>query len=115
MVSNSLWWGARAVNSRVSSFVKALTERKQQAMYELLPPQRSALLEQNLLDPAKTAIVIDMPTSGGKTLLAQFRILQALNQFDTDGGWVACCTDQSINRSDYKKIAPRLPVYGTAG
>ena len=89
MVSNSLWWGARAVNSRVSSFVKALTERKQQAMYELLPPQRSALLEQNLLDPAKTAIVIDMPTSGGKTLLAQFRILQALNQFDADGGWVA--------------------------
>ena len=28
-------------------------------------------------------------TSGGKTLLAQFRILQALNQFDADVGWVA--------------------------
>ncbi|WP_419638261.1 DEAD/DEAH box helicase, partial [Thiolapillus sp.] len=38
-----------------------------------------------------TAIVIDMPTSGGKTLLAQFRILQALNQFDVPDapGWVA--------------------------
>ena len=47
-------------------------------MFELLPPQRAALLEQGLLDPAKTAIVIDLPTSGGKTLLAQFRILQAL-------------------------------------
>ncbi len=89
MVTNSLWWGTRTVNSRVSAFVKALTKREHQAMFELLPPQRAALLEQGLLDQAKTAIVIDMPTSGGKTLLAQFRILQALNQFDADGGWVA--------------------------
>lgn len=89
MVTNSLWWGTRTVNSRVSDFVKALTKREHQAMFELLPPQRAALLEQGLLDQAKTAIVIDMPTSGGKTLLAQFRILQALNQFDADKGWVA--------------------------
>ena len=61
-------------------------------MFELLPPQRAALLEQGLLDQAKTAIVIDLPTSGGKTLLAQFRILQALNQFDADDGWVAYVT-----------------------
>ncbi|MEM1402947.1 MAG: DEAD/DEAH box helicase [Pseudomonadota bacterium] len=89
MVTNSLWWGTRTVNSRVSDFVKTLTKREHQAMFELLPPQRAALLEQGLLDQAKTAIVIDMPTSGGKTLLAQFRILQALNQFDADKGWVA--------------------------
>nr|VFJ57567.1 MAG: Replicative superfamily II helicase [Candidatus Kentron sp. DK] len=89
MVTNSLWWATRAVNSRVSRFVQALTRREHQPMFELLPPQRAALLEQGLLDQAKTAIVIDMPTSGGKTLLAQFRILQALNQFDADGGWVA--------------------------
>lgn len=91
MVTNSLWWGTRTVNSRVSAFVKALTKREHQAMFELLPPQRAALLEQGLLDQAKTAIVVDMPTSGGKTLLAQFRILQALNQFDVpdNPGWVA--------------------------
>lgn len=89
MVTNSLWWATRTVNSRVSDFVKALTKREHQAMFELLPPQRAALLEKGLLDQAKTAIVIDMPTSGGKTLLAQFRILQALNQFDADSGWVA--------------------------
>ena len=29
-------------------------------------------------------MAIDMPTSGGKALLAQFRIVQALNQFETD-------------------------------
>lgn len=89
MVTSSLWWGTRTVNSRVSKFVRSLTKREHQPMFELLPPQRAALLEQGLLDQAKTAIVIDMPTSGGKTLLAQFRILQALNQFDADDGWVA--------------------------
>jgi hypothetical protein len=89
MVTNSLWWGTRTVNSRVTEFVRALTRREHQPMFELLPPQRAALLEQGLLDQAKTAIVVDMPTSGGKTLLAQFRILQALNQFDAEHGWVA--------------------------
>ncbi len=58
-------------------------------MFELLPLQRAALLEQGLLAQAKTAIVVELPTSGGKTLLTEFRILQALNQFDADKGWVA--------------------------
>jgi len=90
MVSGSVWWVARTINSRVSKFVCEVT--KQQALFELLPPQRAAIQEQGLLDLAATAVVVDMPTSGGKTLLAQFRILQALNQFDHDEsgkGWVA--------------------------
>lgn len=90
MVADSIWWVARRINSRVTRFVKEVT--RQQALFELLPPQRAAIQEQGLLDQAATAIVVDMPTSGGKTLLAQFRILQALNQFDQDEsgkGWVA--------------------------
>ena len=89
MVSNSLWWATRSINSKTSEFVRSLTGRMHKPMFELLPPQRAALLEQNLLDPTTTAIVVDLPTSGGKTLLAQFRILQALNQFDADNGWIA--------------------------
>jgi replicative superfamily II helicase len=87
MVNGSIWWVASHVNSRVTRFVEAVT--KQQALFELLPPQRAALQEQGLLDQAARAIVVDMPTSGGKTLLAKFRILQALNQFDVEHGWVA--------------------------
>lgn len=87
MVTGSLWWVAHSINSRVTRFVGSIT--KHQAMFELLPPQRAALQEQGLLDAAATAVVIDLPTSGGKTLLAQFRILQALNQFAERGGWVA--------------------------
>lgn len=87
MVAGSLWKVAQAVNSRVSSFVKSIT--KTRSMFELLPPQRAALQEQGLLDQASRAVVVDLPTSGGKTTLAQFRILQALNQFDAEKGWVA--------------------------
>lgn len=75
------------MNSRVTRFVTNVT--KARGLFELLPPQRVALQEQGLLDQASRAIVIDLPTSGGKTVLAQFRILQALNQFDVDHGWVA--------------------------
>ncbi len=89
MVTNSLWWATRNVNSRTTKFARFLTHREHRSMFELLPPQRTAILEQGLLDQAKTAIVIDLPTSAGKTLLAQFRILQALNQFDVENGWVA--------------------------
>lgn len=87
MVAGSLWWVAHTINSRVTRFVGSIT--RHQAMFELLPPQRAALQEQGLLDAAATAVVVDLPTSGGKTLLAQFRILQALNQFAEKGGWVA--------------------------
>ncbi len=87
MVAGSLWWVAHTINSRVTRFVGSVS--RHQAMFELLPPQRAALQEQGLLDAAATAVVVDLPTSGGKTLLAQFRILQALNQFAERGGWVA--------------------------
>ncbi len=55
-------------------------------MFELLPPQRAALQDQGLLYQAHPAIVVDTPTSGGKTVLAEFRMLQALNQFDREKG-----------------------------
>ncbi len=88
MVLASVWWVAQAVNSRVTKFVKHTT-RAPRPMFELLPPQRAALQDQGLLDTGKRAIVVNLPTSGGKTVLAQFRMLQALNQFDHEHGWVA--------------------------
>ena len=116
MVTNSLWWATRAVNSRTVEFVQTLTRRESRSMFELLPPQSAALLEQGLLDQAKTAIVVDMPTSGGKTLLAQFRILQALNQFSVEKGWVAyvaptralCAQLARRLRQDFEPIGVRV-------
>jgi hypothetical protein len=86
MSTNSIWWVAQSLLV-TSEFVRYLT--KARSMFELLPPQRAAMQEQQLLDPANHAIVVELPTSGGKTILAQFRILQALNQFEAEHGWVA--------------------------
>lgn len=87
MVENSIWWIAKAINSRTTDFVRYVT--KNRGLFEMLPPQKAAIREQGLLDQAATSIAVEMPTSGGKTLLAEFKMLQALNQFDNENGWVA--------------------------
>ncbi len=87
MIAGSLWKVARTINSRMGRFVEHVSHNR--SLFELLPPQRMALYEQGLLDPASRAIVIELPTSGGKTTLAEFRIIQALGQFSDQKGWVA--------------------------
>jgi hypothetical protein len=90
MVDNSIWTVTRAVNSKVTRFVKSLTNRHRvRPIFEMLPPQRRTLSEQGLLGSSHRSVVVSLPTSSGKTFIAEFRILQALNQFDEDGGWVA--------------------------
>jgi len=88
MINGSIWWVARTINSKATQFITHLANQAK-PLLELLPPQKIAVKELGLLDPAKTAVVIDMPTSGGKTLLAQFKILQAVNNFGETKGWIA--------------------------
>ena len=77
MAGNSVWVVARRVNSKVAEFVDAMT-RSDRPIFELLYPQQRALFQGGLLDPASRAMVISLPTSSGKTLLAEFKILQAI-------------------------------------
>ena len=90
LVDSSIWSVTRAVNSRVEEFVAAMTSQdRARPIFEVLPPQRRALREKGLLGLGHRAVVVSLPTSSGKTLIAQFRMLQALNQFDRERGWVA--------------------------
>jgi len=91
MAENSIWTVTRAVNTRVTQFVKTLVDRGRgdRAIFDVLPPQRRTLAEKGLLGSSRRAVVVSLPTSSGKTLIAQFRILQALNQFEHERGWVA--------------------------
>ena len=91
MVENSIWTVTRAVNSRVTHFVRELVSRGRgdRALFDVLPPQRRTLAERGLLGSSRRAVVVSLPTSSGKTLIAQFRMLQALNQFEDRKGWVA--------------------------
>ena len=90
LVDNSIWSVTRAVNSRVTNFVTSMMSRnRQRPMFEMLPPQRRTLREEGLLGSGHRSVVVSLPTSSGKTLISQFRMLQALNQFDHERGWVA--------------------------
>lgn len=90
LVSNSIWTVTRAINSKVSRFVRHLTSTERpNPIFETLPPQKRTLADKGLLGTNRRSVVVSLPTSSGKTLIAQFRILQALNQFDYENGWVA--------------------------
>ncbi len=127
MVENSIWTVTRAVNSKVSQFVSTLVDkgRGDKALFDVLPPQRHTLADQGLIGSSRRAVVVSLPTSSGKTLIAQFRILQALNQFDQEQGWVAYLapTRALVNqvtrqlRSDFapmsiavEKVSPALEI-----
>jgi len=107
LADNAIWTVTRAVNSRVTQFVRSLVDRGRgdKALFDVLPPQRRALAEQGLLGSSRRAVVVSLPTSSGKTLIAQFRILQALNQFDLERGWVAYLAP---TRTLVRQVARRL-------
>ena len=88
MVRNTIWHNTRGINNWVTHFNRYVS-RQEKGLVELLYPQKESILEGQLLNPAHRAIVVNLPTSSGKTLIAEYRILQALNQFRNQGGWVA--------------------------
>src|SRR5690625_2886449 len=89
MVRNTLWYTTRGINNWVTQFNHFISNREEKGLFELLYPQRESIIEGELLNPAHRAVVVNLPTSSGKTLIAEYRILQALNQFRERGGWVA--------------------------
>jgi superfamily II DNA/RNA helicase len=70
MYNNAIWR-----QTRFNDKIKQLCRKKAKlGMIELLPSQRDALL-QNVLNVASNATVLQLPTSAGKTLLAEFNII----------------------------------------
>lgn len=130
-VDNSIWTVTRATNSRVSRFVDSLVSRQRSTpIFEMLPPQRRTLREKGLLGSGHRSVVVSLPTSSGKTFIAEFRLLQALNQFEQERGWVAYLapTRALVNqltirlRRDFaeigcivEKVSPALEVDGIEG
>lgn len=78
--NNSIWYSTNAIQiKKLKDFcvAKSIAER---SIIDLLPSQRDAI-SQSLLDIAASVTVVEMPTSAGKTLLAEFNIIvtKALN------------------------------------
>lgn len=89
IVRNTIWYTTRGINNWVTRFNQFISRKEEKGVFELMYPQRAAIIEGELLNPAHRAIVVNLPTSSGKTMIAEYRILQALNQFKNLGGWVA--------------------------
>lgn len=71
-----------------ASFFKKCMESSNNILYTLLPPQRDKILD---LLTVKKSIVINMPTSAGKSLLAELYILFTLfNNSDEDNPPTVC-------------------------
>ena len=69
LINHCIWTGT-AWHEKI----KALCKQKGEAgILEMLPSQRDAM-SKNLFDAAANAIVLQMPTSAGKTMLAEFNI-----------------------------------------
>jgi len=105
VVRSSVWTATRTLGEDVRKFVETLASaERENPVLELWPSQRSAL-RSSLLDPAKRALVVQMPTSAGKTLIAEFAIIQALAL--NPGGKVAYVVP---TRALVNQIARRLRV-----
>ncbi len=76
-------WGIAGISERLDQLMVALAEEgRKQPVFSLLPSQEDAL-RKNLLDPNRIAVILQMPTSAGKTLLAEFAIVQAFQAYKT--------------------------------
>lgn len=69
LIRNAIWTGT-AFNDKLRHLCEA---KGDMGILELLPSQRNAI-NQSFFDVAANAIVLQMPTSAGKTLLAEFNI-----------------------------------------
>ncbi len=103
MARNSVWMLARRAGGGLAEFVGSLT-RSKRPIFELLYPQRETILAGGLLDQARNAMVINLPTSGGKTLLAEFKIIQAMGP--PGGGSIVAYT--APTRALVNQIAAKL-------
>ena len=78
---SSIWVQAKGVSGRIDELLEELSRvGRESPVFSLLPSQQDAL-RQSLLDPLREAIILQMPTSAGKTLLAEFTIAQTFDSY----------------------------------
>ncbi|MEO8965593.1 MAG: DEAD/DEAH box helicase [Gammaproteobacteria bacterium] len=78
--NNSIWYSTNAIQVKKLREFCIAKSKSEKAIIDLLPSQRDAI-NNSLLDIAASVTVVEMPTSAGKTLLAEFNIIvtKALN------------------------------------
>lgn len=116
LIQNSIWTHAALMPLPVRDFVSVLTERGSPSpVLELWPAQQEAL-NRNLLTTYHRAVLVQMPTSAGKTLLAKFAIVQSIALNDQGTIAYVVPTRALVNqvtfdlRHDFSKLKKPLKV-----
>ena len=110
MIQNSIWTVAKGVNPQVLEYTKLIT-KSNKPIFELLYPQRSTIQNQGFLDPTHTAIVVNLPTSSGKTIMAEFRILQAINTSSTNSKIVYVVPTRALVNQITARLRRNLDIH----
>jgi replicative superfamily II helicase len=117
---DSIWVAASRMGPKVDQLLRVLVEAgRQQPIFTLLPSQHEAL-RSRLLDPAQVAVVLQMPTSAGKTLLAELAIAQVYGAYGS-GARIAYVTPTralctQVRRSLQEDLGPiGIPVSAAGG
>src|SRR5699024_5593580 len=80
VAENSIW-NSPAKSPLIKKFIKENFADGSRYIYSLLPSQREAISD--VLTPRKS-IVVSMPTSAGKSLLAEMQILFTIHNYQTN-------------------------------
>ena len=76
LIQNAIWTHVAGRGAAMQTFARLLADKgKAKPVIELWPSQQQAFGKQ-LFDTSPRAILVEMPTSAGKTLLAKFLIVQ---------------------------------------
>jgi helicase len=106
----SIWRQARGLSQGIDSLIEELAGRDH-PIFSLMPSQQQALRE-HLLDSAQIAVVLQMPTSAGKTLLAEFYILQAMEAYKEKTRVLFVTPTRALCTQTYRTLAADLGPLG---
>lgn len=110
--ADSIWVGTQGISDRVDQLVRALSgAARERPIFTLLPSQHEAL-RSRLLDPAQIAVVLQMPTSTGKTLLAELAIAQVFGAYREGARVAYICPTRALAAQVRRTLAEDLGPLG---
>ncbi|NNH83559.1 DEAD/DEAH box helicase [Rhizobium laguerreae] len=77
--ADTVWANGFNISQSIDALIRSISAREG-PMYSMLPSQQDALAG-NLLDAQREAVVLQMPTSSGKTLMAELSALQTISSY----------------------------------
>lgn len=110
LVRNALWTHTQGLSEDLDRFARELASRgRPRPILELWPSQQEAL-SSGILDQYRRAVLVQMPTSSGKSLLAEFLIIQSRTLLPTSTAAYIVPTRALVNQVTRDLRADLFPL-----